>query len=698
MNLDKVTDEHRQRRAVVYVRQSSTEQLRHNHESRRRQYELADRARQMGWSAVEVIDEDLGRSGASAVGRTGFQRLVSAVGLREVGAVFSLEASRLARNNRDWYELIDLCALRQTLIVDFDGVYDPRLLNDRLLLGLKGTMSEFELGLLRQRALEAARQKAARGELFYTVPVGFVLSRDGRCEQDPDERVRHAIHLVFERFGQSGSVHQVLAWFHEQDLLLPAVHYRQGVREVVWRPATFSGLHRILTNPIYGGAYAYGQRMTVTRTVGDRTVQVSGKKRPPEEWPVLLPNRLPGYVSWERYQDIQRQIKENGKRVSMHPWARGAAEDGPALLAGLLRCRRCGRRLCVHYGGSNGRLVRYECIGERFHLAEARCIAFGGARVDKAVEAEVLRALEPAALEAALEAMERLQQEPSARRRSLELSVQQARYEAERARRQYDQVEPENRLVAAELERRWNAALQELARLEGELARLPGPEPTLTDAERSKLLALAQDFPTVWREAAGDMRRKKQLVRLLIEEIVVDILPDPPRVHLVIRWAGGAHTELHVRRYRTGEHRYATDEETVELVRRLAEVAPDQAVVGILNRLAIKTTKGNTWTAVRLRSFRSAHHIPVFDPDKPRDWLTMREAAERLQVSAMTVRRLITTGILPARQIVPNAPWMIAPDALRQEAVQCAARAAQQGNPRPLPRHPGQLTLVPQGL
>lgn len=695
MTNEKVNSDHLQRRAFVYVRQSSMEQLRHNHESRRRQYALADRAREMGWSSVEVIDEDLGRSGASAVGRTGFQRLVGAVGLREVGAIFSLEASRLARNNRDWYELIDLCALRGTLIVDFDGVYDPRLLNDRLLLGLKGTMSEFELGLLRQRALEAARQKAARGELFYTVPVGFVLSPDGRCEQDPDERVRNAITLVFERFQQSGSIHQVLVRFREQDLRLPAVHYRQGVREVVWRSTTYSGLHRILTNPIYGGAYAYGQRMTVTRVVGDRTVQSKGKARPAEEWPVLLPNRLPGYVSWERYQEIQQQIKENAKRVAMHPWGRGTPQDGPALLTGLLRCRRCGRRLAVGYGGRNGRLVRYECIGEHFHLAEARCIAFGGVRVDKAVEAEVLRALEPAALEAAIAAMERLQQEPSARRRSLELNIQQARYEVERARRQYDQVEPENRLVAAELERRWNASLQELGRLEEELARLQGPEPALTDTERGRLLILAQDFPALWREATSDMRRKKQLVRLLIEEIVVDVLPDPPRVHLVIRWAGGAHTELHVRRNRTGEHRYATDEETVNLVQRLAEVVPDQAVVSILNRMAIKTTKGNTWTAVRLRSFRSAHHIPVFDPDKARDWLTMREAAERLQVSAMTVRRLIIRGVLPARQIVRNAPWMIAPDALQQEAIRYAARAAQRGGQGPLPRHPGQLTLVP---
>ena len=696
--MEKVTAEHLQRRAIVYVRQSSTEQLRHNHESRRRQYELADKARQMGWGAVEVIDEDLGRSGATTVGRSGFRRLVSAVGLHEVGAVFSLEASRLARNNRDWYELIDLCALRNTLIVDFDGLYDPRVPNDRLLLGLKGTMSEFELSLLRQRALEAAKQKAARGELFTRVPVGYVLSPDGRCELDPDERVRHAVGLVFECFEQQGSVHQVLVWFREQDHPLPAVHYRQGVRELVWRAATFGAIYRILTNPIYGGAYAYGQRATVTQTVGGRTVQAHGRKRPMEDWPVLLPNHLPGYVSWERYQQIQRQIKENSKKVSEHPWGRGAASDGPALLTGMLRCRRCGRRLCVEYGGQGGRLTRYSCIGAHFHEAGAPCIAFGGGRVDQAVEAEVLRALEPAALQAAFAAIEQKREEPAARRRSLELSVAQARYEADRARRQYDQVEPENRLVVAELERRWNVALTALTRLEDELARLPGPEPDLSEDERAGLLALAQDFPAVWRDAASNNRRKKQLVRLLIDEIVVDVLADPPRVHLVIRWAGGTHTELDVRKNRTGEHRYTTDEETVELIRRLAEVAPDQTVAAILNRLAIKTTKGNTWSALRLRSFRNAHSIPVFDRNKPRDWLTLGEAAERLQVSAMTARRLVVNRVLPAHQIVVGAPWMIASDALGLEAVRHAVQASRRRVRGPLPRPAGQLTLVPQDM
>lgn len=697
MTSEKVREEHLQRRAVVYVRQSTVEQLRHNHESRRRQYDLADEARAMGWPDVEVIDEDLGRSGASAVGRSGFQRLVGAVGLREVGAVFSLEASRLARNNRDWSQLVDLCALTGTLIVDFDGVYDPRLLHDRLLLGLKGTMSEFELGLFRQRSQEALRQKAARGELFFTVPVGFVLSPEGRCEQDPDLRVRQGIAMVFERFAQSGSVRQVLVAFQQEGLTLPAVRYEHGVRRVIWRDATYFGIRRILANPLYGGAYAYGQRHTVTRIVGDRAMRRHGLARPAEEWPVLLPNRIQGYVSWETYQRNQAQIRENATIV-VGEARRGAARNGPALLAGLLRCGRCGRQLQVHYGGSSGQQVRYHCVGERVHHGGRPCIAFGGLRVDKAVAAEVLRAVEPAALQAALAAWEQLQGQPAARRTGLELSVQQARYEAERAQRQFDRVEPENRLVAAELERRWNAALQEHRRLEAELALLPPPAPSPGAEDRAALMALAQDLPAVWHDPRTDMRQKKQVLRTLIQEIVVDLPPDEPVVEVVIHWVGGTHTQLRLRRYRTGEHRYTTDQEVTDLVRALAQVVPDRAIAAILNRLNLRTGHGNTWTQTSVKSCRGARHIPAFDSAKPREWLTMDEAAARLQVSAMTVHRFIASGLLPARQVVAHAPWMIEPADLALDAVRGAAQQVRQHRRRPLPRHATEQMLVPQDM
>ncbi len=687
---------HLQRRAVVYVRQSTLEQVRHHHERRQQQYELAEQARAMGWHEVEVMDEDLGHSSATPGTRDGFQRLVGAVGLREVGAVFSLEVSRLARNNRDWSQLVDLCALTDTLIVDFDGVYNAQLLTDRMVLGLKGTMSEFELGLFRQRSQEALRHKAAKGELFFTVPVGYVLTPDGRCEQDPDQRIRQGVATVFERFAQTGSVRQVLIGFRQEGLSLPAVRYQQGARHVIWREATYGALRRILGNPLYAGAYAYGQRHTVTEVVGGRAQRRHGRTRPQEEWPVLLPNRLPAYIPWETYQRNQRLIRENAKSVIGEP-TRGAAQSGQALLTGLLRCRRCGRQLQVHYGGS-GRVVRYHCVGERVMHGGPSCIAFGGLRVDQAVAAEVLRAVEPVALQAALQAWEEMQTQPEARRTALELSIQQARYEAERAQRQFDRVEPENRLVANELERRWNAALQERRRLEAELAQLPPPPPAPSAADRAALLALAQDLPAVWHDPHTDMRQKKQLVRILIQEIMVDLPADQPVVDLVIHWVGGTHTELRVRRYRTGEHRYTTDREVTEVVRALAQMVPDRVAANILNRLTLRTGHDNTWTQTRVRSCRDAHHIPGFDPAKPRDWVTMEEAATRLQVSPMTVHRLIKIGVLPARQVVPYAPWTIMPADLERDAVRAAVQAVRRRCPRSLPRHATEQMLVPEDM
>ncbi len=697
MNTEKITADQLQRKAVVYVRQSTLEQLRHNHESRGRQYELAGLARSLGWQQVEVIDEDLGRSGTTTVGRSGFQRLVGSVGLREIGAVVSLEVSRLARNNRDWYQLLDLCALTETLIIDFDGVYDPRLLNDRMLLGLKGTMSEFEVGLFRQRSGEAIRRKASRGELFGLVPVGYVRSADGRCEQDPDLRVRQAVQTVFDRFDEQGSIRQVLLSMRGDHLLLPAWGWREGTRRIVWREPTYAAVQAILTNPMYGGAYAYGRRTTVTEVVDGHAARRKLRRRPMEEWQVLLPNHLPGYITWARYQTNQQRIRTNLDRVLGPEARRGAPRYGSALLAGLLRCRRCGRRLHVKYGGP-GHIPRYSCFTAALHRGEHACIAFGGLRVDQAVEAELLRVVQPAALEAALQAWDLLQSKPDVRRTALELAIRQARYEADRARRQYDQVDPENRLVAGELERRWNTALQEVQRLEADLAKIPPPPPPPGAADRAALMALAHDFPAVWHDPSTDRRKQKQLARLLIDEIIVDTPEDDRVVDMVIHWAGGTHTQMRVRLPRVGQHRYATDQDVVDLVRSLATVGSDLTVASILNRLRIRTSKGNSWTLTRLRSFRAGHDIPAFSSATPRDWRTIEEAATILQVSRTTVHRLIQGKVIPARQIVPHAPWMIALADLDRPDVRAAAEAVRQGRRGPCTRHAAEQMLVPQDM
>lgn len=693
MNYDKIAPAHLARKAIVYVRQSSADQVRHNRESQRRQYDLANQARMLGWHAVTVIDEDLGRSGATAVGRPGFARLVADVCLGEVGAVFSLEASRLARNNRDWYQLLDFCAMVETLIVDFDGVYDPRLLNDRLLLGLKGTMSEFELGLLRQRAHEAMRQMAERGELVTNLPIGYVRSADGRCERDPDLRIQQALHIVFEKFGAYGSVRQVLVWCRQEGVALPAAVYESQGRRVRWQLPTYSAVHRILTNPTYAGAYAYGRTETQQHLHHDRSVTTRSVRRPREAWKVLLLNHHEGYIPWDAYERNQQQIRENANMKGLA--TRGAARPGHSLLAGLLRCARCGHRLSVHYGGLNGSTVRYTCRNAAINQGTEWCISFGGLGLERAVEREVLRVVQPAAVEASLAAFAELEGQCDARHTAVELALRQAQYEADRARRQYDAIEPENRLVAAELERRWNTALLEVRRLEEQLRFLSTPTHAISTEERAALLALANDLPGVWNDPQTDMALRKRLVRTVIDEIIVDVDEERARVVLVIRWTGGAHTTLRVRKRRPGEHRYVTDREVVDIVRELAQVVPDRAIASILNRLGKKTGKGNTWTESRVQSLREVHGIPAHSTQtrETKSWVTMQEAAAALSISSMSIRRLIIRGTLPARQIVPKAPWLIEKAVLASPQVQSAVIAIKHRHASPLPANPDQERL-----
>ena len=459
---EKIRPEHLARPAFVYVRQSTVDQVRHHQESRRRQYDLAAHARALGWQEVVVIDEDLGKSGTTTVGRTGFQRLVAEVSLGRAGAVLSLEVSRLARNNRDWHQLLELCGLTDTVIVDADGCYDPRLLNDRLLLGLKGTISEAELGWLRQRAYEGLLAKARRGELRLSLPVGYVHTADGRIEKHPDQRVQAAIRLVFERFATLGSARQVLLWFRQERLPLPAlVADTPWGERVTWRLPIYNTILSVLHNPVYAGAYAFGRTATRTHIRDGAAHKTRGHRRPREAWLVLLPDHHAGYIAWETYERHQQLLADNAQMNGL--MAQGAARTGPSLAAGLLRCGRCGRRVQVAYSGP---VARYTCRNQ----SAAGCgLAFGGLRVEAALEREVLRVLTPGAIEAACTSAEAVDDETAATRHALELELREARYEADRAQRQYDAVEPEHRLVAGTLEQRWNAALARVAILEQRL-------------------------------------------------------------------------------------------------------------------------------------------------------------------------------------------------------------------------------------
>ena len=683
---EKIRPDHIERQACVYIRQSTMQQVRTRLEGQRRQYDLRERAQALGFRQVVVIDEDLGRSGTGSVERPGFGRLLTAVCSGRVGAVLSLEASRLARNNRDWHHLIDLCAMAGTLVIDHDGVYDPSLLNDRLLLGLKGTMSEFEISLLRQRAMEAHRQKVQRGLVMTQVPVGYVRTEDEGIEKTPDRQIQEAIAGIFRKFHELGSVRQVLLWYRDEKLPIPALSRESGNRKVIWIEPIYPRIFGILKNPTYAGAFVWGRKHTRTSIVDGRARKTRGHARPQEQWEVTIPDHHEGYITWEEFMRNQQQIRSNAGWNARMGESQGAARNGPALLAGLLRCARCGRALQVSYTLSkqHGPLPRYWCSGDRGRQMVRSCITFAGTRVDQSVAIEVLEALRPLGVQAALDALDRSQSQTDEKRRSLELAVQKARYEASRVERQYQATEPENRLVAAELEKRWNSALTHAADMEQRLVEASAQAPQLTAEQRQQLLALGDDLEQLWDRPHSPVSLKKRILRTVLQEVVVDTTDDPPSVHLKLHWAGGSHTELTVRKNKTGYHNHINSDEVTELIRELALVCPDTAIVSILNRLGYRTGTGNTWTEKRVQHVRHSNGFPACPPPEQRLWLTMQQAADTLHVSDMVIRRLVAQKVLPAKQIVKFAPWMIERAHLDIPAVRKAVRMVHTGRRSPL--------------
>jgi len=688
--MTKITAEHLARGAFVYVRQSTADQVHNNHESRRRQYGLADRARALGWSAVEVIDDDLGRSG-SGVSRPGFEKLLAAICESRVGAVVSIEASRLARNGRDWHTLLEFCGLVGTLIIDEDGVYDPRHPNDRLLLGMKGTMSEMELSIFRQRSLEALKQKARRGELFLTVAVGYVKVTHDRIEKDADRRIQEALALVFRKFAEMQTIRQVHLWFRHERLALPAVSYGSDGRHVEWKLPVYNTIHHILTNPIYGGAYVFGRTGSRITIAGGRKRIVRGFRKHRGEWEALIFDHHEGYISWAEFERNQRLITDNANGKSF--MSRGSVRRGEALLAGLLRCGHCGRKLHVAYSGTNGSSGRYHCRGGQINHGGDRCISFGGMRIDRAVGAEVIERLQPLGIEAALAAAETQRLENVEKRRQIEFALEQARFEAARARRQYDAVDPDNRLVAGELERRWNERLKAVRTLEDEYDALAAaPTRLLTQSERQRLFTLAADLERAWDATGVTSATRKRIIRTLIEEIVVRVEDDA--LSLIVRWQGGDHTALRVRKNRAGQHRWSTDADVVQLVTVLARQMPDQAIAAVLNRAGNKTGRGNGWTRSRVCWLRNYHSIaPYRDGERlERGEITLDEAAAALNVSAATVRRMINERLLPASQLCKGAPWVIRTSDLACPEIRSAADARR--NRRPSSRDQRQNEMV----
>jgi DNA invertase Pin-like site-specific DNA recombinase len=644
-----------------------------NLESQRRQYDLAQAATAAGFASVDVIDDDLGRSGSGSIKRPGFERLAALVCSGQVGAVYCIEASRLARNGRDWHHLIDLCGLAGTLVIDPDGAYDPRHVNDRLLLGLKGTMSEYELSLMRQRGIAARDAKAGRGAFRFMLPPGFCWSEAGRIEIDPDKHVAGTVRLVFAKFRELGSARQVFLWLRSASIKMPVVLRNVEVCKLAWKAPAYHSVMQILHNPIYAGAYAFGRRAQRTLIVEGRARKASGLRKPLAEWNVLIRDNHQGYISWQDYEENQKLLLENAHMKKN--CARKSARGGRALLTGLMRCGRCGRMMRVFYGSAKGNAHRYQCRGDDARVGTGLCIGIGGVRVDRAVALQILDAVSDRAVEAAIFASEQTERSRKDIIAAVERDLEGARYEASLAARRYELVDPAKRHVARELESRWNDALERVSGLERRIEELTALEGVRPAIDRGRLLQLANDLPAAWNAPSTDTVTKQRLIHILVQEIVCDLDDAANEAVLLIHWTGGRHTEVRIARVKTGRYPSGLAPTAVEALRQLGGRWPDRELAVSLNRMKCKTGDGESWTTVRVREMRERLGIPEYDAAKTGGgMISLMKAAERLGICVGSAKSLVKKGILPATQILPGSPWMVPVEALTSEAVQIGVR------------------------
>jgi DNA invertase Pin-like site-specific DNA recombinase len=669
----KITSSHLARSAAIYVRQSTLAQVERNRESTARQYDLGARARQLGWAGdqVRVVDADLGVSGSVTGQREGFEALIAEVALGQVGIILALEVSRLARDNAAWYRLLDLAGACDTLVADADGVYHPGLFNDRLLLGMKGIMSEAELHVLRARLDGGIRNKAARGELRRGLPVGLVWGEsDGQILHHPDEAVTAVIAAVFEHFPLAGSARGVWLWLKDQALRWPLqqVAYRRGsLPEITWVEPTYHAVHTTLKHPAYAGAYTYGRTATERYLDPAGAVKTRRRAKDRDQWQVLIIGHHEGFIDWDTYQANQERLAGN-QRPRAHQPGTGAVREGCALLQGLGTCGTCGRKLAVYYDGPAKSTSGYYCsVGDICQGRGVRHLRVGGTAIDTAVAQTFLAALAPAALQACLAAAEHLQTGHHEVLAQHGRHVEQARYDATRAERRYRAVDPENRLVARGLETEWNTALRALEEADAELQRRTQERPAvLSDAERAAILDLGGDLQQVWDAPTTTDKDRKQLLGTLLEDVAVTVHRDETQAHadLLVRWKGGAISELSVPLKRKPPA-IRTDEDTVDLVRRLAVHYPDAMIAGILNRQHRRTPTGLSYTAGRVQGLRHYWKIDTHQPAKNTtaeeegELLTVEAAATELHLATSTLHRWLSEGFIAGEQVTPGAPWRI---------------------------------------
>lgn len=664
----KIRAEHLSLSAFVYVRQSSLRQVRNHLESQRRQYAFADQAAALGWSRerIVVVDEDQGKSGAIPQTRAGFAKLVGAVARGEVGIVMSLELSRLSRNDADWNHLVYLCRWTGTLIADEHGVYDPASSADRMVLGIRGQVSEMERDSLVHRMVEARWNKARRGEVFTIPPAGYELDEGDQWVLTSDEAVQLALRRVFDKFGELGAARQVYLWWRDESLPFPVRRIQPRTHPVVWVPVSYRLVYQTLRHPIYAGAFVFGRSHTL-RTLDPQTQRLvvhRGTQREMKDWPVLIQDHHPAYISFTQYLRNQERLHANAvmRRSTTDESHAGAAREGRALLQGLARCGHCGRRMYVNYGGNRDtRTLQYRCSRNRARaVASAECQLVGGKRIEATVVEAFLAVTAETGAEAAALAAEQLREEIDAAERSWQLQIEKAEYQAQRAERQYMAVEPENRTLARELERRWNEQLEELASVRAQAVRVRQERRPMTADELARAQAFGQDLEAVWRAATTTAWDRKRLLRALIDE--VQLCTEDKRHRVRIVWKGGAVTEREVVRLRGGQQT-ATSEDIVELVRKLAREFDDTQIARILHRQGRRSGLGLAFTKSSVSSLRHKHQIPHCGNKRPRDEregpFTADEAARELGVTASTIHHWLRQGVLAGEQVTPRAPWRI---------------------------------------
>jgi DNA invertase Pin-like site-specific DNA recombinase len=691
----KITAAHLRRKAVVYLRQSSERQVKENTESQRLQYALVERARALGWQAVEVIDSDLGRSAAIGAGvREGFERLIASVAMAEVGIVFSREASRLSRTDKDWCHLFEVCQIFGTLIGDAEQIYDLDLMDDQLVLGIKATMSIVELKVLKQRLLQGMEEKARRGEIQRLLPVGYVRDPTGQVVKDPNQRVQEAVGLVFRKFRETGSARQTFLWFHRNQVDLPVNRRGGGRTQVTWQLPTKPFVEYLLRNPYYAGAFVWGRREMLVAYEGGRLRKRQGRFRRAEECRVCLRDHHEGYISWEAFEENIRILRGNNMKGQSDETV-GPARAGQGLLVGLLRCGRCGRKFHVRYWGKSGTAAKYLCKGDYENGGASSCWGFGGRRVDERFGQELLEVLSPLGVRASLEAIDRLTAKDHDQRSALLRRLQQCEYEARRAFEQYNEVDPRHRLVAAELERRWNAKLLEVEHVRAALAELEAAARVLADHERERIVELGTRFREVWESGHCPAELKKRIIRTVVEEVIAD-RTESGRLRFVIHWKGGTHTQFEMARPPSGREQ-RTAAEDIEIIRQMAPRYGDEAIALVLQKLGRQTGKGKRWSAQRVADARSNYSIPGHTrPVEDPEILSLGRAAKHCGVSPGTIMRLVNSGIVKNHQVVPCAPWEIQRSDLNSPEVQRILARLHETGKLALKRvhSPDQLTLL----